>query len=395
MPAPYASFEPPRRILMGAGPAPVPDRVLLALSRPTLGHLDPKFIEMMDEVKVMLQATFNTANEVTFAVSAPGSAGMEASVVNLVEPGDKVLIACNGVFSDRLSEHVRRAGGTPVTITAPWGEPIPVDAFEATLKEHPDTRVAAFVHAETSTGVANNVAELSRIAREAGCFTIMDCVTSLGGMPVYVDDWGIDIAYSGTQKCLQGPPGISPITFSQRAVDRIRSREHPVQSWFLDVTLLTGYWGGNTKRTYHHTAPINALYALHEALVLVHEEGLEASWARHTKNAQALRSGLEALGLKYLVADEDRLPMLHAVYIPEGVEDEAIRRRLLDEYGLEVSAGFGPLAGKIWRIGLMGAGSTEWHVRFCTDSLGAVLESAGVDVDRHAALQAVDAAYAS
>lgn len=395
LPAPFPSFEPPRRILMGAGPAPVPDRVLLALSRPTLGHMDPRFIQMMDEVKVMLQSVFHTKNDVTFAVSAPASAAMEASIVNLVEPGDTVVIGCNGVFGDRMGEHVTRAGGIPVVVSAPWGEPIPPEAFKAALREHPEARVAAFVHAETSTGVVNDVATLAKLARDAGCLVVMDCVTSLGGMPVYVDDWGVDVAYSATQKCLQGPPGIGPITFSQRALDRIRAREHPVQSWFLDVTLLTGYWGGNTKRTYHHTAPINALYALHEALVLVHEEGIEHAWKRHQSNYNALRSALEALGLEYLVAPEHRLPMLHAVKVPEGIQDEVGRRMLLQEYGLEISSGFGPLAGKIWRIGLMGAGSTEWHVRFCTDAIGSVLESSGVRADRTAALAALDAAYAS
>jgi len=311
-----SSFYPPQRTLMGPGPSDVSPRVLGALSRPTIGHLDPMFIALMDEIKTLLQYAFQTENELTLPISAPGSAGMEACFVNLVSPGDKVIVCQNGVFGGRMQENVERCGATAVMVQDNWGEPVSVDKVAAAFDQHPDANLLAFVHAETSTGVRSDAAALCALATQRNALSIVDAVTSLGGIELQVDKWGADAVYSGTQKCLSCIPGISPVTFSARAVERISNRTHKVQSWFLDMQLVMGYWGGSSKRAYHHTAPVNDLYALHESLVMLQEEGLEAAFQRHQHNHLALVAGLEAMGLAMAVAPECRLPQLNSVLIP-------------------------------------------------------------------------------
>ncbi|WP_062266063.1 pyridoxal-phosphate-dependent aminotransferase family protein [Endozoicomonas arenosclerae] len=369
------SFHPPKRTLMGPGPSDVYPRITEALSRPTIGHLDPEFVRMMDEVKELLQYAFKTTNPLTLPISAPGSAGMEACFVNLVEPGDKVVVCVNGVFGGRMKENVERAGGEPVLVQGQWGRAVDVAEVEKTLKAHPDTSILAFVHAETSTGARSDAKELCRLAKANNCLTIVDAVTSLGGSELEVDAWGIDAIYSGTQKCLSCVPGISPVSFSEKAVDKIANRKHKVQSWFLDMNLIMGYWGKGTKRAYHHTAPVNAMYAFHEALVILQEEGIENAWARHKLHHDALATGLEAMGLELVVPEDERLSQLNAVKIPEGVDDAQVRSELLSKYNLEIGAGLGDLAGKVWRIGLMGCSASQTNVLSCLGALQAVLGS--------------------
>ncbi len=368
-----STFHPPVRTLMGPGPSDVSPRVLAASARPTIGHLDPLFVELMDDVKGLLQYAFQTKNELTIPLSAPGSAGMEAAFVNLVECGDKVIVCQNGVFGGRMKENVERCGATPIMVMDRWGDPVDPEKLEAAIQEHPDAKVVAFVHAETSTGVRSDAETLCRLAKSAGMLVIMDAVTSLAGIDLQADAWGADVVYSGTQKCLSGLPGISPITFSNDAVAAIQARKHKVQSWFLDMNLIMGYWGEGAKRSYHHTAPVNAVYAIHEALLMLEEEGLEASFARHKANHLKLAAGLAELGLEMAVAEEWRLPQLNSVLIPEGIEDAKIRGRLLDEFDLEVGAGLGELAGKQWRIGLMGTSSNEVNINRCLTAFKAVL----------------------
>ncbi len=388
------SFNPPVRTLMGPGPSDVHPRILEALSRPTIGHLDPAFITMMDELKELLQYAFQTRNIMTMPVSAPGSAGMESCFVNLVEPGDKVIVCQNGVFGGRMKENVERSGGFAVMVEDTWGEAINIDKLEDALKDNPDTKIVAMVHAETSTGAQSDVSSLVKLARAHGCLTIVDAVTSLGGTPLKVDEWEIDAIYSGSQKCLSCTPGLSPVSFSERALEKVRNRQTKVQSWFMDLNLVMGYWGTGAKRAYHHTAPINALYALHEALVILQEEGLENAWARHQKNHLALRAGLEAMGLTFIVKEDDRLPQLNAVTIPAGVDDVAVRNRLLNEYNLEIGAGLGALAGKVWRIGLMGHASRAENILLCIGALESVLGDLGADINRGVALPAMQRALA-
>lgn len=365
-------FQPPVRTLMGPGPSDVPARVLAALARPTIGHLDPAFVGMMDELKELLRYAFQTRNALTFPVSGPGSLGMETCFVNLLMPGDKVVVCVNGVFGQRMAENVRRIGGTPVIVEDPWGAPVDPAKVEDAFKANPDASLLAFVHAETSTGALSDAAALAAIARRYGALTIMDCVTSLGGVPVLLDEWGIDAAYSGSQKCLSCTPGLSPVSFSEAAVARIRERKMPCQSWFQDLGLVLGYWSG-AKRTYHHTAPVNPLYGLHEALVILAEEGLEAAWQRHRDNHLRLAAGLQKLGLDFVVRENSRLPQLNTVWIPQGVDDAAARARLLNEFGLEIGAGLGALAGKVWRIGLMGHSSRPANVALFLAALEAVI----------------------
>jgi alanine-glyoxylate transaminase/serine-glyoxylate transaminase/serine-pyruvate transaminase len=386
------SFNPPVRTLMGPGPSDVPPRVLEALSRPTIGHLDPAFVTMMDEVKELLQYAFQTGNALTMPVSAPGSAGMETCFVNLVEPGDKVVVCQNGVFGGRMKENVERCGGVAVMVEDPWGEAINADKLEETLKVHKDAKIVAMVHAETSTGAQSDVAKLVKLAHAHDCLTIVDAVTSLGGTPVKVDEWGIDAIYSGSQKCLSCTPGLSPVSFNERALEKVRNRKSKVQSWFLDLNLVMGYWGEGAKRAYHHTAPINALYSLHEALLILREEGLDRAWDRHYKNHLALRAGLEAMGLLFVVNKADRLPQLNAVTIPEGVDDAKVRSRLLKEYNLEIGAGLGALAGKVWRIGLMGHSSRAENILLCIGALESVLVDMGANIERGVALPAMQKA---
>ena len=368
-----STFHPPVRTLMGPGPSDVSPRVLAASSRPTIGHLDPLFVGLMDDVKGLLQYAFQTKNELTIPLSAPGSAGMEAAFVNLLECGDKVIVCQNGVFGGRMKENVERCGATAIMVMDRWGDPVDPEKLEAAIKEHPDAKVVAFVHAETSTGVRSDAETLCRLAKSAGMLVIMDAVTSLAGIDLQADAWGADVVYSGTQKCLSGLPGISPITFSNDAVAAIQARKHKVQSWFLDMNLIMGYWGEGTKRSYHHTAPVNAVYALHEALLMLEEEGLDASFARHKANHLKLAAGLSQLGLEMAVAEEWRLPQLNSVVIPEGLDDVLIRGRLLNEFDLEIGAGLGELAGKQWRIGLMGTSSNAVNINRCLTAFDAVL----------------------
>ncbi len=388
----FRPFNPPVRTLMGPGPSDVHPRILEAMSRPTIGHLDPAFIQMMEEVKALLQYSFQTKNELTMPVSAPGSAGMETCFANLVEPGDKVIVCQNGVFGGRMKENVERCGGIPVMVEDTWGEAVDPNKLEAALKANPDARIVAFVHAETSTGAQSDAETLVKLAHQHDCLTIVDAVTSLGGTPIKVDEWAIDAIYSGTQKCLSCTPGLSPVSFSEQALEKIRNRKQKVQSWFMDLNLVMGYWGGGTKRAYHHTAPINALYGLHEALLMLQEEGLENAWERHRKNHLALRAGLEAMGLTFIVKEADRLPQLNAVSIPAGVDDAAVRGRLLNEYNLEIGAGLGALAGKVWRIGLMGHASRAENILLCVGALEAVLSDIGANINQGLALAAMQKA---
>ncbi|MDE2089165.1 MAG: alanine--glyoxylate aminotransferase family protein [Gammaproteobacteria bacterium] len=389
------SFHPPQRVLMGPGPSDVHPRVLEALSRPTIGHLDPAFVDMMDELKSLLQYAFQTRNALTLPVSGPGSTGMEACFVNLVEPGDTVIVCRNGVFGGRMLEVVERCGGVPVAVDCDWGRSVDPNRLEDALRAHPGARIVAFVHAETSTGALSDAKTLVEVAHHQGCLTIVDAVTSLGGSPLRVDDWGIDALYAGSQKCLSCVPGLAPVSFNERAVEAVKRRRTRVRSWFLDLSLVMGYWGGGERRAYHHTAPINMLYGLHEALLILKEEGLENAWARHARNHLALRAGLEAMGVEYVVRETERLPQLNAVAVPPGVEDAAVRRRLLNDYGLEIGAGLGAMAGKIWRIGLMGYASNRKNVLLCLEALDEVLNELGLPVNDGAAVTAAHQVYAA
>ncbi|MCS6152929.1 alanine--glyoxylate aminotransferase family protein [Shewanella baltica] len=375
LPAPrFTAFNPPRRILMGPGPSDVYPEVLAAQSRPTIGHLDPLFVGMMDELKSLIQYAFQTKNEMTMAVSAPGSAGMETCFVNLVEPGEKVIVCRNGVFGERMRQNVERVGAIAVLVDNEWGAPVDPAAVEAALKANPDAKFLAFVHAETSTGALSDAKTLCALAKTYGCLSIVDAVTSLGGVELRVDEWGIDAIYSGSQKCLSCVPGLSPVSFSSAAVEKLKNRKTPVQSWFLDQSLVMAYWtSAGGKRSYHHTAPVNALYALHESLRMLAAEGLENAWQRHHEMHLVLRAGLEKLGLNFVVAEDYRLPQLNTVYIPVGVDDAAVRTRLLKDYNLEIGAGLGALAGKAWRIGLMGFGARRENVSLCLKALEEVL----------------------
>ncbi|WP_455208222.1 pyridoxal-phosphate-dependent aminotransferase family protein [Kaarinaea lacus] len=384
------SFVPPVRTLMGPGPSDVHPRILSALARPTIGHLDPVFVTMMDEMKVLLQYAFRTKNQLTIPVSAPGSAGMETCFVNLVERGDKVIVCQNGVFGGRMKENVERIGAIPVMVEDTWGEAVDPGKLRDTLKANSDAKFVAFVHAETSTGACSDAKLLCEIARENDCLTIVDAVTSLGGIPLEVDAWGIDAIYSGTQKCLSCTPGLSPVSFSEHAIEVIKNRKQKVQSWFMDLNLVMGYWAGNGKRAYHHTAPINALYGLHEALVMLQEESLENAWARHKRNHHILRAGVEAMGLEFIVKQEDRLPQLNAVTVPQGVDEAVVRKRLLDEFNLEIGAGLGTLAGKVWRIGLMGYACRPENILLCLGALDAVLTDMGAPINSGLAIKAAN-----
>lgn len=378
-------LDPPYRLLMGPGPSEVPPRVLRALAAPTVGHLDPYYLGVMNETRDLLKAVFRTKNELTFPVSATGMAGMETILVNLVEPGDHVAIGVNGIFGERMCDVGARAGAVVHRVEAPFGHTIPPEAIREVLRAVPAVRVVAIVHAETSTGAHQPLEEIAQIVREHDALFVVDAVTSLGGAPLEIDAWGIDACYSGTQKCLSCPPGLAPVTFSPRAIERIEKRKSKVQSWYFDVSMIRAYWGG--ERAYHHTAPVNMTYALREALRIVHEEGLEERFARHARHHRALRAGLEALGLRYI--PERSLPMLNAVQIPEGVDDARTRRALLEEHGIEIGGGLGPFKGKAWRIGLMGASASRRHVTSVLAALGTLLPSGSAGD----ALGAAESAY--
>lgn len=387
-------LEPSARLLLGPGPSNVHARVSEALAKPIVGHLDPQFLEIMDAIQEKLRQAFRTENRLTLALSGTGSAGMEATLVNLIEPGDEALVCVNGVFGNRMSDIVERIGGRLHRIDRPWGEVFDPDDVRAALDAHPDVRIVAIVHAETSTGAWQPIEEIGRLSRETDRLLIVDAVTSFCGVPVEVDGWGIDAVYSGTQKCLSCPPGLAPVSFSPRALEKIRARRTKPVSWYLDLGMIEKYWA-ESSRAYHHTAPIAMNYALYEALGLVEEEGLEARWKRHERNSRALVAGLESLGFRPFAAAGHRLPMLNSVWLPEGVDDRRLRSRLLDEYDIEVGAGLGELAGKIWRVGLMGESSREENVfRF----LGALEELLWAEkhADRiGAGLEAASTAYRS
>ncbi|PCI42663.1 MAG: alanine--glyoxylate aminotransferase [Moraxellaceae bacterium] len=389
-----SSFIPPKRTLMGPGPSDVPERVLQALSRPTIGHLDPEFIRLMDETKFLLQQAFHTKNQLTIPVSAPGSAGMETCFANLLEPGDKAIVCQNGVFGMRMRENVERMGANAIMVEDEWGTAVDVEKVEQALKANPDAKLLAFVHAETSTGVESDVKALCALAHQYDCLSLVDAVTSVGGIALKVDEWGVDAVYTGTQKCLSSTPGISPVSFSDAAVEVIKNRHTKVQSWFLDLNLVMGYWGEGAKRAYHHTAPINPLYGLHEALLSLHEEGNENAWQRHRHHHNGLKAGLEAMGLEFAVQESIRLPQLNAVSIPDGIDDAQVRGRLLNDYSLELGAGLGKFAGNLWRIGLMGASACEENVSLCVTALDEVLSDMGAAIEKGAGPAAVLKHYA-
>jgi alanine-glyoxylate transaminase/serine-glyoxylate transaminase/serine-pyruvate transaminase len=388
------SFHPPQRTLMGPGPTEIHPRVLTTMSQPAIGYLDPVFVEMMEELKSLLRYVYQTDNLLTFPVSGPGSVGMEYCFVNLVTPGAKVIVCRNGVFGGRMLENVERCGGVAVVVDDEWGKPVDPHKVEEAFKKHPDAKILAFVHAETSTGAQSDAKALAAIAHKHGAMVIMDAVTSLAGTPVRVDEWGIDAIYSASQKCLSCTPGLSPVSFNERVVEHVRNRRDKIHSWFMDMNLLSGYWGA-TNRTYHHTAPTNSLFALHEALLLIKEEGLEQCWARHRRHHLALKAGLEAMGLKFRVAEPFQLPQMNAVACPDGVDEELVRKTLLGEFGIEIGAGLGPLKGKIWRFGLMGYSCRPDNVMLCLSALGSVLQDMGLPVKVGEAEGAAHQAYAA
>ena len=363
------SVEP--RLLLGPGPSPVSGRILEAMARPTVGHLDPQFLALMDDTCDRLRHVFGTVNEMTFPVSGTGSAAMEASMANVVEPGDEVVVGVNGVFGTRLAEMARRMGAEVVTVEAEWGRPLPQERLLEAVDEHPAARVLAVVHAETSTGVRQPLHEVGSELRDRDTLLLVDAVTSLGGIPVEVDRTGIDVCYAGTQKCLGVPPGLGPVTFSEKAMSRIREREEPCQSWYLDVSLIAGYLGQD--RSYHHTAPINAVYGLHEGLRMVEEEGLEARYRRHREVGERLQKELRSRGFGLFAEEGHRLPQLTSAELPDGREEGPLRKQLLVSHGIEVGGGLGPGKGKLWRIGLMGAGATHENVDTLLEAVDSVL----------------------
>jgi alanine-glyoxylate transaminase/serine-glyoxylate transaminase/serine-pyruvate transaminase len=385
----FRDIDPGQRVLMGPGPSDVPARVLQAMSAPCIGHLDPYFLSVMDETQRLLRFLFRTENGLTIPVSGTGSAGMETCFVNLVEPEDEVVVCVNGVFGTRMSDIVNRLGATLIRVDADWGKTIdPEDVRKAVQGKNP--KLIAVVHAETSTGVCQPLEDLAGIARDCGALFLVDTVTSLGGIEVAVDKMGIDAVYSGTQKCLSCPPGLSPISFSPAALKALENRKSPVVSWYLDMSMVSSYWGA--ERKYHHTAPINMIYGLREALRIIAEEGLGARFERHQLNHRALVAGVEAMGLSMLVQEGERLPMLNAVRIPEGADDLKVRKALLNDLGMEIGGGLGALAGKIWRVGLMGHSSCRRNVFLFLSGLETILKSQGVKINE-GTLEAASAVY--
>jgi len=379
----YSDLNPGKRILMGPGPSDVHPRVLKAMSTPLVGHLDPDFLTIMNETREMLKEVFQTKNELTIALSGTGSAGMEASLVNLLEPGDKAVVCIAGLFAERMADIVKRCGAEPVIIQGEWGNIIEPEEVKKVLEKTAKVKLLAIVHAETSTGVRQPLEEISKLTKEADVLFVVDAVTSLAGIPVETDKWNIDAIYSGTQKCLSCPPGLAPVSFSKVAIQSLAKRTSLIRSWYLDIQMLQSYWG--KERFYHHTAPINMIYALREALRLVLEEGLEQRFRRHQLHSQALVAGLEAMGLKMIAPAQYRLPELNAVYIPEGIDDVTIRKALLKEYGIEIGGGLGKFKGKAWRIGLMGYSCSRGNVMLFLSALENILQAQGYAVSEHGA----------
>lgn len=377
----YKDLNPGKRILLGPGPSDVHPRVLKAMSTPLVGHLDPDFLEIMNETRDMLRQVFKTKNELTIALSGTGSAGMEAALVNTLEPGDKAVVCVNGLFAERMVEIVKRCGAEAIIVEGEWGNIVEPEKIKKALQDTPNPKILAVVHAETSTGVRQPLEEISKMAKQAGALFVVDAVTSLAGIPLEIDEWGIDVVYSGTQKCLSCPPGLSPVSFGEKAVKAISDRKTPVRSWYLDVGMLQSYWG--KERFYHHTAPINMIYALREALRLVLEEGLENRFARHKLHSAALVAGLEAMGLKMIAPKEYRLPELNTVYIPEGIDDATVRKALLVDYGIEIGGGLGKFKGKAWRVGLMGYSCSRENVMLFLSALENILQNQGYSVKEH------------
>ena len=390
MPNTYSELNTPKRILMGPGPSNVHPRVLKAMATPLVGHLDPTFLAVMNETQDMLRQLFKTKNQLTIPVSATGSAGMEACLCNLIEEGDEVVVCINGVFGKRMADIVERNKGKLTLVEGEWGKTIDPEKLEDALKGK-KVKVVAIVHAETSTGALQPLEEISRLVHKAGALFLVDTVTSLGGCPVEVDKWGIDASYSGTQKCISAPPGLSPVTFSERVIDVIDKRKSKVQSWYLDMSMVKKYWG--KERVYHHTAPISMVYALREALRLIFEEGLENRFKRHRLNHMALVAGLNAMGLELLPKEDERLWMLNAIRIPDGIDDAAVRSRLLSEYSLEIGGGLGEFKGKLWRIGLMGESSTKANVMLSLTAMERILAEDGFSLEKGAAVEAASFVY--
>ncbi len=372
-----ASISPVDRILMGPGPSNVPGPVLRALSSPTIGHLDPEFLKIMNEVRAMLRGLFCTQNELTIPISGTGSAGMETCLANMIEPGDRVLVGVNGVFGARMVDTAQRCGAKVTPVNQEWGRAFDVNQFRIAAGGK-SYKLLAVVHAETSTGVLQNLEGFRDLADELGALFLVDTVTSLAGVPVKIDDWGIDLSYSGSQKCLSCPPGLAPVTVSSRAMESLNARKSKVQSWYLDLTMISRYWGND--RVYHHTAPVNMIYGLHEALRLIMKEGVGRRIQRHIRNSAALVAGLEALGLMMVVPANERLTTLHTVRVPDGIDEVVIRQQLLANYNLEIGGGLGPLKGKVLRIGLMGASSTRENVSLCLSALSGALRRQGFEV---------------
>jgi alanine-glyoxylate transaminase/serine-glyoxylate transaminase/serine-pyruvate transaminase len=387
---PAPELHPPIRVLMGPGPSDTHPRVLQALAKGTVGHLDPYYLQIMNGLQEMLRGLFKTKNPMTMAISGTGSAGMEATVVNLIEPGDAMVVCVNGVFGGRMADVAERAGAKVTKVEKPWGEVYSPDDLKAALATKP--KVVGIVMAETSTGAWQQIPQISKAVHDAGAMLLVDTVTALGGIPVEVDAWNIDAIYSGTQKCLSCPPGLSPVSFSPRSMETILSRKTKVQSWYLDVSMLANYWGQN--RVYHHTGPINMTYALYEALRLIHEEGLEACHARHLRNHKALKAGLAAIGIQYATAENCTLPQLNAVLVPADVDDAAVRTGLLNRFGIEIGAGLGAYKGKVWRIGLMGYGSRPANVLLFLSALEQLLAEQGLKFEHGASIAAANATYA-
>lgn len=385
------ALTPPVRTLLGPGPSDIHPRVLEAMGKPTVGHLDPFYLQLMNAMQDKLRAVFQTKNEMTMAISATGSAGMEATIVNLIEPGDGMIACVNGVFGGRMADVAGRAGAEVTKVEKPWGSVFePSDLKDALAKVKP--KAVGIVMAETSTGASQPMKEIADLVHDAGAMLIVDSVTSLGGMSVPVDEWGIDAIYSGSQKCLSCPPGLAPVSFNKRAVDTILSRKTKVQSWYLDVSMLANYWG--TERVYHHTAPINMSYGLYEALTLILDEGLDNCFARHMRNHRALKAGLAAIGISYTADEGHQLPMLNAVHVPEGVDDGAVRKSLLERFGIEIGGGLGAFKGKAWRIGLMGYGAREANVLLLLSALEQLLSEQGYQFERGHSIAAANQAYA-